>query len=217
MRRPRSGSTGTGALENSARSTARPQMVGISNHLRAPDGRVDDQSPYGAPPPRGARPQPSPVHRPRWREQPQATADRRQTARAHDPHRREEGRTHPRRRRLAHPRQEQRPRPTGCAPQRQVGARRLRLPALRHRRVLPASPTPRPWKASADHALHATPQRESRAPQPGSPPRSSSTPVPGSPRTNAEKPLACGTSTTTTTGHTAPPTENHQRHCCRPA
>ncbi len=37
---------------------------------------------------------------------------------------REEGRTHPRRRRLAHPRQEQRPRPTGCAPQRQVGARR---------------------------------------------------------------------------------------------
>jgi hypothetical protein len=42
--------------------------------------------------------------------------------------------------------------------------------------------------------------------------RSSFTPVNGTPKTNEQPPSACGTSTTTTTGLTAPLAASHQRH-----
>ena len=63
------------------------------------------------PAPGPARAEPAPVPRPDRRDQPGTAADHRPLARAHGPPRREEGRPDPRRRRLAGPRQRQRPGP----------------------------------------------------------------------------------------------------------
>lgn len=86
---------------------------------------------------------PAPTRPPRRRRPtaPQARQDHRALARAHDPHRCEEGRPHPRRRRLAHPRHQLRPSPRRSQGHRQGQSTRrstrLRVPPLRGRWVLP--------------------------------------------------------------------------------
>ena len=115
---PRSGSTATVDSANSANqararprnataAAAQPQVVRGANLLRTRARRRPGESPHGEQDPGRSAIEQTQVHRPHWRNEPGAPADRREAAGPHGPHRREEGRPDPGRWRLAGPRQEQ--------------------------------------------------------------------------------------------------------------
>src|SRR5699024_8510352 len=79
---------------------ARTQMVGVPYCVRARAGRNTGEPSHHHPAPRTAGPEPTEVYRPERRDEPGAAKHQRQTSRPHGASGREEGRAHPRRRRL---------------------------------------------------------------------------------------------------------------------
>ncbi|MBT8161707.1 helix-turn-helix domain-containing protein [Arthrobacter sp. GN70] len=105
------------------------------HRLRAPRERNPSQPAHDHPAPDTARIEPPPVHRPERRDEPGGQDDRCQASRSHDPPGREEGRAHPRRRRLARARQDSPEAKAAARAKTRGGASRLRVPALRDRRA----------------------------------------------------------------------------------
>ena len=145
-------------------------MVGQPDHPRTGRVGLPHQPPHRHPPPDPTRAWSARVHRPQRSQQPQARQDHRPLAGSHGTSGREEGRPDRRRRRVAHPRPQQRSE-AGSRP-RQGLVRRPRHhphPAHRHRqrRLLPLQrlrPDRRPLHPPPeDQTLHATPQRQGRA------------------------------------------------------
>lgn len=114
-----------------------PEVVGRKDRVRAPDRGHGHQPPDTVTALERPGVEPTQVHRSQRRNQPPAAPDHRTSTRAHGPRRREEGRPHPRRGRLALARTRRRADQGRRASQEANRTRRLRLSPLRRRRVQP--------------------------------------------------------------------------------